>query len=218
MSLPQNGPTVFPILYLQKGSAVRRVEGGFTLATNAEGQELDIFDVTDRLFEKYHRLYLVDVEGMTNNNPQLDYLQELSRGREVWAEAGPRTADQVIDVIVGGALRAVLSLQLLSAPEREVRHALSLTSDIALEVMTEGGKVLSSDPTLSRMDLGDFGRLSQEWGVQYLVLSSHDFGWEAVAELSKTAQVFVKRVPPEEMESLRASGAAGVIVEVDLNG
>ncbi len=202
------------MLYLEQGVVVHPVQEGFAPLRGEDGSVLDPFDVSDRLIAKYHRFYFVDLDGLRTNQPQLDYLQELSHGHEVWAEAGPRNAEQVIDIMVAGATKVVLSLELLDQPETEIAHTLLLTPEIALLLNANQTGVLSADEDLRGRPLPEVGRRALEWGVPTLVLPDAREGWETVSALAQLTSLYVKGVRPEEMESLRASGAAGAIFEV----
>jgi phosphoribosylformimino-5-aminoimidazole carboxamide ribonucleotide (ProFAR) isomerase len=218
MALPTKGPIVLPLLYLEKGRVVHPEKGGNVVLKDDDGDPVDIFDVTDDLFARYHRLYLVDIDGVVGNHPQLDYLQEISRGQEVWAEAGPRIADQVIDVLVAGASRAVLSTATIDSLESEVRHTLTLTDEIALAIASNAGQVESLDKSIDGRRVDEVYDEAIGWGVSTFILTSPSEGWETIAELATRGSVFVRGIMPAEMESLRASGAAGVVMEVGRSG
>jgi hypothetical protein len=218
MALSGKGPIVLPLLYLQKGQVVRPGKNGYVVTRNEEGEPVDVFDFTDDLFARYHRTYMIDVDGVVGNHPQLDYLQEISRGQEVWVEAGPRVADQVIDVLVAGATRAILSTDTISSVQIEVRHTFALTDEIALAIASSSGKVISIDKEINGRPVDEVFEEALGWGVTSFILMAPGGGWETMAELSKRASVFVKGVRPEEMESLRASGAAGAVMEVGRDG
>jgi phosphoribosylformimino-5-aminoimidazole carboxamide ribonucleotide (ProFAR) isomerase len=218
MALQGKGPIVLPLIYLEKGRVVRPAKGGFAVERDSAGEPVDVFDITDDLFSRFHSLYLIDVDGILSNRPQLDYLQEISRGQEVWVEAGPRVADQVIDVLVAGATRAVLSTDTISSVQLEVKHTLALTDEVALAIPASSGNVESLDKSLNGRRVDEVFEQALSWGVGHFVLTPPAEGWETMAELSKRGKVFVKGVRPEEMESLRASGAAGAVMEVGRRG
>ena len=210
------GPAVFPLVYLLNGQVVRAAPGGYA-PLRSEGDEIpDVFDITDRLFSAYRHIYLVDVNGKEGGDPQLDYLQEISRGQDIWVEAAPTNADQVIDIVVAGASRVVVATKDLADLRTEIRRALALTEEIALEVALNGDRVESRDPRYDRVTAQDFIGEVASWGLDTFILTSAATGWETVASLAQSVQVYVNNLRPEEMESLRASGAAGAIMEVSL--
>ncbi len=207
-------PVIFPLVYLLNGQAVRPAPGGYVPLSSPGPDPVDVFDVTDRLFTKYHRLYLVDVNGKEGKDPQLDYLQEISRGQEMWVETSPGTAEEVIDTLVAGATRVVMATSDLKDLRTEVRRALALTEEIALEINLEGNRVRASDPLYQGLGPQDLISEAEEWGASTFILTSPGMGWETIADLSRSLEIYLKNLRPEEMESLRASGAAGAIMEV----
>jgi hypothetical protein len=115
-------------------------EGGPVVAKNGNGDPFEVFDVTEQLGARYGRIYVVDLDGVEHDRPQLDYLQEISRDGEMWVEAGVRSADQAIDILVTGAHRAVLGTAFLPS-ERALARAWKLSTDLAFEIEIRDGKV-----------------------------------------------------------------------------
>lgn len=129
-----------PNLYLDSGDVVEAESGRFDPVLDEAGKKVDPFEVADRLTARYHRFCVVDLEGLRRNRAQLDYLQELSRSGELWVDAGVRTGDQVIDILVTGARRTILSTAFLLGP-KELRRAWRLSTEILFAVESEGGAV-----------------------------------------------------------------------------
>lgn len=122
-----------PAVMLQRGRVVTPGPSGPEVLRDAEGRPTDVLDLADRLIADHGRLYVIDLDGIDRDSPQLDYLQEMSRDGELWVDAGVRTADQAIDILVAGASRAVLSSSALRAPE-EVGRAWALSQEIVVEL------------------------------------------------------------------------------------
>lgn len=131
-------PSLVPCMMLRDGRVCVPGPTGPVPARNSEGEFFDPFDVVDHLARDYALLYVVDLDGIERVDPQLDYLQELSRDMPLWVDAGVRYADQGIDIIVAGARRAVLSSAYLKGP-KELRRAWKLTTELVFELELEGG-------------------------------------------------------------------------------
>ncbi len=140
------GPTLVPCMMLRKGQVCLPGPDGPVVARDAAGAPVDPFDVVDRLRGEHQRLYLVDLDGIERGDPQLAYLQELSRDITLWVDAGVPTAESAIDILVAGADRAVLSTAFLRGPV-EVRRAWKLSTDwmFEVEIAPRGGLVASTD-------------------------------------------------------------------------
>src|SRR5580658_3584069 len=102
-------PREVPCLIVQKGLVLQPGPDGPERIATASGGWLEAFDAFDRLVGNYRRIYVVDLEGVQKNEPQLDLWQELSREADLWIDGGVQLGDQAIDILVSGARRAVLS-------------------------------------------------------------------------------------------------------------
>ncbi len=129
----QPSARMIPAVMIQRGRALTPGPDGPVLLKDDAGRPADVLDLADRLIAEHGRLYVIDLDGIDRDSPQLDYLQEMSRDGELWVDAGVRTADQAIDILVAGASRAVLSSSALDAPE-EVGRAWALSQDIVVEL------------------------------------------------------------------------------------
>lgn len=171
----------------------------------------------DRLVSQFPIIYVVDLDGIERGDPQLDYLQELSREATVWADAGVRTADQAIDVLVAGAARAVLSSATLGGP-RELRRAWKLSSELIFEIETtvQGTRLRGDWPTSDPVGIAD---LVRQAGLSEVVLSPReiDVDWALVRTIAATGPVWVNgSFSTGDAPRLAENGASGGIFH--LNG
>ncbi len=209
-------PSLLPCLLLRKGKVCLPSEEGPVAALSSSGAPYDPFEVLDRLVGSYPVVYVVDLDGIERGEPQLDYLQELSREATVWADAGVRNADQAIDVLVAGAAKAILSSATLEGP-REVRRAWRLSTDVAFELeLGRGGARLRGDwPSTDPVKVAAQIR---ETGVSEIVLSPREIevDWSLVRSLAAQGPVWVDGpfVPSDEPR-LPETGAAGGIFHLD---
>lgn len=213
---PGGGPTLlFPCIFLEHGTLVVPVEGqdrGQVLRAPS-GAPCDVFDAVDHLLATYHRVYVVDLEGVRYERPQFEYLQELTRGQEMWVDAGCRDADQAMDVLVAGATRAVLNTAtLLNA--REISRTLKLTSQVALAIEMREGTIMAHDPSLASARVEDLVRDARERGVEQIILSNGGapVDWSLVEATSRGGPTFVYgSFFVRGSEVLSSSGARGGI-------
>ena len=181
------------------------------------GEAYDVFDVIDRLSPHYPLLYFVDLDGLERNDPQLDYVQELSRDMPLWVDSGVRRADQAIDVIVAGAQKAVLSSSYLQGP-RELRRAWKLSTEIVFELETVGGRLDGIDPSWATSDPVQLVRAARSVGVDSVVLSARetDTDWSFVATIASEGPTWVDGSFREaDAGRLAVVGAAGGIFHID---
>lgn len=206
-----DGPVLVPYLYLDSGRVMGPDGDSFAPVLDAAGRTLDPFDAADRLAARYGRFCVVDLEGIRRNRPQLDYLQELSRSGELWADAGVRTGDQVIDVLVTGAQRAVLSTAFLLGP-KELRRAWRLSTQVLFAVETDGPVVRRRGNEWDGQPAADAVAGARSLGVVDVVLRSwkDPVDWSLVRQLASQGPLWVSGDDEPSLRSrLRVSGAVG---------
>jgi phosphoribosylformimino-5-aminoimidazole carboxamide ribonucleotide (ProFAR) isomerase len=210
-------PMLLPCLLISHGRIMVPGEGGPTVARDASKAPYDLFDVSDRLMAEYRRLYVVDLDGVDQDRPQLDYLQEIARAGEVWVDAGVRSADQAIDVLVGGAQRAVLSTAFLKS-ERELKRAWRLSSDVLFEIEVRDGKVPSPAPEWVGHSPAEVAGSVRALGPTDLVLSFREtpVDWTVVRSIAHDGPVWVDGTfERSQASNLAEAGCHGGIFHID---
>jgi len=210
------GAPLVPCLMLQHGDLRLPSANGPVPARTPEGGKFDPFDVVDRLSAEYPLIYLVDLDGVERAEPQLDFLQELSRDATLWVDGGIRNADQAIDILVTGAQRAVLSSATLRGP-RELRRAWRLSTELVFEVeLDTQGLVAPGDwGTTEPVDLV---RSVREVGVDHVVISPREIepDWALVRAIAAGGPTWVDgSFDASELPRLQDAGARGGIFHLN---
>lgn len=206
-----------PCLLLRNGRVCLPGPDGPEVAKSPEGAPFDPFDVVDRLSRDYSMLYVVDLDGIEHGQPQLDYLQELSRDMTLWVDGGVRMADQAIDILVAGARRAVLSSAYLHGP-RELRKAWRLSTELVFELEFTSGRLVVADSSWGTEDPLELARTVREKGPDHLILSPRetDPDWSLVAQISTGGPTWVNgSFNPADLPRLGAAQASGGIFHID---
>jgi hypothetical protein len=186
-------------------------------AVRASGGEFDVFDILDELSPRYPFVYLADLDGIEENNPQVEYVQELSREMPMWVDAGVRRAEGAIDILVAGAQKAVLSSAYLNGP-RELRRAWKLSSELVFELEVVGTHAEEVAPSWGSQDPLEIVRVAREVGIDRVVVSPHetDPDWSLVGGIAKGGPTWVDGTfDPTDVRRLVDSGAAGGIFHID---
>jgi histidine biosynthesis protein len=187
------------------------------VAESSQGRPFDPFDVVDRLAKDYSMLYVVDLDGIEHQEPQLDYLQEISRDLSLWVDGGVRNADQAIDILVAGAHRAVLSSAYLHGP-RQLRRAWRLSTELVFELEFEAGHLALADRSWETDDPLEVVRIVRETGPDHLIVSprENDPDWSLVARIAAGGPTWVDgSFHPRDLPQLTAAHAAGGIFHID---
>lgn len=201
-----------PCLLLRHGEVWLPGDDGPKPALSATGSKFDPFDVVERLTREYPLVYVVDLDGIQDGEPQLDYLQELSRDAALWIDGGVRTAEQAIDILVAGARRAVLSSATLTTP-REVERAWRLSTELAFEIGLDR-RGLVAGPGWSNRDPFEVVRSVRAIGPDHAVVSPRDIppDWNLVRRISEGGPTWVDGAfSLSESSHLAETGAAGGI-------
>ena len=173
VSPSSGGPLAVPCLMIRHGRVVVPAEGGPEPARNLEGGYVDLFDVLDRLAEQYPRLYVVDLDAVERDQPQLDYLQEIARDTEVWLDAGVRTADEAIDALVTGASRVVITSSLVESP-KTLSRAWKLSQEIVFELELREGAVDTRAPEWESLTPEAVASAARTVGIPDVIVSNRE--------------------------------------------
>lgn len=213
---PSPSTTLVPCLLLRHGEVYLPSRNGPVPARAPGGGRWDPFDVVDRLAADYALIYLVDLDGVDSGEPQLDFLQELSRDATLWVDGGVRTSEQAIDVLVTGAQRAVLTSTALEGP-RELARAWRLSTELVFEVeLDASGLVANADWDFD--DPLDLVNEVRGVGVDHIVLSPRevDPSWELVRAVAAGGPTWVDgSFSVDEIDRVRQAGAQGGIFHLD---
>jgi histidine biosynthesis protein len=210
-------PALVPCLMLSKGRIMLPAEGGPSPARTKDGGAFDLFQVSDRLLAEYDRLYVVDLDGMDRNQPQLDYLQEIAQGGEIWVDAGVRNSDGAIDILVAGAQRAILSTAFLQG-ERELHRAWRLSTDLVFEIEVRNGQVASQSEEWSGRGPFDVATAVRTDGPNELVLSPREspVDWTIARTLARDGPVWIGGTfESVDAPKLRENGCQGGIFHLN---
>ena len=83
---------IIPLIYIKDGA----------LLQEKQGPKITIKELTARV-EEDKMLYILDLDGIEHNNPNLGLYEDLSDRYTLWVDAGPRILDDVMDMIMAGA-------------------------------------------------------------------------------------------------------------------
>ncbi|MCL4326119.1 MAG: HisA/HisF-related TIM barrel protein [Candidatus Thermoplasmatota archaeon] len=119
---------IIPLVELKNGRIWNSNNSSYYIR---DGEYLDPFEIMDELSEQYERLYLIDIDGIENNNPQLDLLNELTDYAKLWIDTGPRRWEDLFDVVVVGSEKSIISLDFI--PFEDLKKILDYTEQIGVK-------------------------------------------------------------------------------------
>ncbi|MEW5748441.1 MAG: HisA/HisF-related TIM barrel protein [Candidatus Thermoplasmatota archaeon] len=148
---------IIPHLSLRGRTVLRRAY------PRAEWEEL-----ISRISAENEMLYVSDEDGIERNKPQLDLAREICDEVPTMYEAGVRHGQNVIDVIIAGAEKAVVGTATLADLD-ELRTAFKLSENIILKADYRDG-ILGSDPSLGGRAFLDLSRDVLDIGIGEMVV------------------------------------------------
>lgn len=201
---------------LESGRVMLPSVNGATPARTPDGQLYDVLDVSDQLADRFGRIYVRDLDGLLHDQPQLDYLQEIARGAEVWVDAGVRTGEQAIDIVVAGAFRTVLSSRTLEHPA-ELEQAWKLSPEIAFEIEVESGRAVTRAREWAGRSPEELATEARRLGISDVVYSpaAPPIDWATVRSLAAPGALWVGGTfETEDLPQLKEAGATGGIFHI----
>jgi len=122
----------------------------------------------------FEKLYILDIDGIEWNRPQLDIVQSLCNDFSISYEAGPRKAANVIDMVIAGAEMVYMGTYRLASLD-EIATAVSLAEGIGLKVDWNDG-VLGRGKGILDASISDIVRGSMDRGVKDIVAPAEIIG------------------------------------------
>lgn len=120
--MPSTSLEILPVLH---------AHGGNLVGPDAEPLEEELKTVARRFSRDWDAIYLVDLDGLRSNRPQVGLVQEISERVHTWADGGARTPEDSMDLLMAGAQQVTVRYH--TADEREiVRETVRLSEQVAL--------------------------------------------------------------------------------------
>ena len=159
-------------------------------------------ELLSRISSRHEMLYVTDEDGVERNKPQLDLAREICDEIPTMYEAGVRFGQNVIDVIIAGAEKAVVGTAPLASLV-ELRGAFKLSENIILKADYRDG-ILGSDASLGGRAFIDLSRDALDIGVGEMVVprALATEASRAKEELGFTLGVFAPKAEESRMADL----------------
>jgi len=170
----------------------------------------EMSEFASKLSDSFKMLYVADEDGITKNKPQLDIVGEIAEEIPTLYEGGVRFANNVIDMLITGAEKAVIGTATLASLD-DLRGAFKLSDNITFKVDYRDG-IVSFDPAIAGRAFIDLSRDVCAVGITDFIVPT-SLAKEAVAakrELGFSLGVFAS---VSESSSLETLGADYIVSE-----
>lgn len=165
------------------------------------------------LAREFGDVYVVDVEGVRRNKPDIELMREVTRNLPVWADVGPRYAADAMDALVAGASHLTLRWNTLRNRD-ELDELADVADPEAFHVMLEFSDKGFLPNASDRAATADaVARLVDESGFG-LIVGSLDFDPSLARRLSSSERErwWYGHIDRDAVVELGRLGYTGVIV------
>lgn len=118
-------------------------QGGRLVAPDGSRLKQDLKEVGRYYAREHGAIYLVDLDGLRRNRPDLGLVQELASRCPLWADAGSRFHQDVMDLLIAGAEQVTMRYQ-TAKDEEALRETVRLTEHLALGMELQGGELVEN--------------------------------------------------------------------------
>lgn len=133
--MPRTPLEILPVLH---------AKGGHLVGPDAEPLDEDLKTVARRFSDEWDSIYLVDLDGLQRNRPDVGLLQEVSDRVHTWADTGPRNPEDTMDLLMSGAEQVTVRYH--TATDRKmVRESVRLSENVALGMEFRDQSLVQND-------------------------------------------------------------------------
>lgn len=132
--VPSTSLEILPVVHARAGTLV---------GPDAEPLEEDLKTVTRRFSREHDALYLVDLDGIQRNKPDVSLVQQVSHRVHTWSDAGSRSAEDLMDLVIAGAEQVTLRYQTAQGLAT-LEDAVRLTENVALGMEFQGEELVQN--------------------------------------------------------------------------
>ncbi|MDD4307665.1 MAG: HisA/HisF-related TIM barrel protein [Thermoplasmata archaeon] len=212
---------LIPAVSIMDGRVVVADGGTYQYVRNAEGQYRSPVNLIRETALPGEEMFILDIDGLERNSPNLDMVKKLAAQRSIWLDAGTPDSDSMMDLFVSDVSRVVLSTLTLDSLD-ELTSALEISDNVIFSVAYDSG-VLSPNPSISGMGLHELlaklkGLTNLKAAMLFDLGSLRDkkpIDRNAIAEVAgHFDELYVSGwFEPQELDNLSSAGVSGYIVD-----
>jgi len=140
---------IIPAFSIHYGRLVVVEDGEYILLNDATGTETDPVELAKELRVDHERAFVLDIDGLERNSPDLEMINKLSAFVDVWLDAGTLTHGGATDLLIAGASVVVMGTKSILNLD-ELEDAFELSENILFSLDYDGG-VLSANSDMMAM-------------------------------------------------------------------
>ena len=158
---------LIPALSVMNERAVKARDGDYYYLRDDNNEHWHIDDILYGLKEKYEEAYIMDIDGIERNQPNLKLIQSTMKILPLWLDAAPISPLGVMDLLVAGAGKVVVSTRAMRSLDH-LREALKMSEDIILSIDYDGA-IISPNPKIASLPITELVRQAEEAGCKDMI-------------------------------------------------
>ncbi len=206
---------LIPAMSIMSGRVVVVKDGQYDFLRNEDGRFRNPVNVVQE--QETEEVFILDIDGIETNKPDLNLILKLSAHKDVWVDAGSQTAGDAADVLISGAARAVMGTKTMKDFE-QLAEAVDLSANIIFSLDHDNGMVAASK-TIAAMGadalLEEVGELEIDSGMLFDLGGNRDGRTPDLDAMKKIAGRFsrsyvaghIQRGDVEHLENMSLTGA-----------
>jgi hypothetical protein len=190
-----------------------QVAGGRVAAVREDGRIVSAGPAKDTIegaLSRWQRAIIADMGGIRGNRPDLQLLKAFE-GKPIWVEAGPRTAEAVIDLLVAGAEAVIVGTATIR-DMGELRRAHRMTENLLFQLDFQR-RLVQPLKGPRRRAANELKEEAAMLGLRGIILMDAD-GWRSHRDLlgSGETPLYVGLGTERDARDLEDLGVSGVII------
>ncbi|UCD13098.1 MAG: hypothetical protein JSW60_05935 [Thermoplasmatales archaeon] len=173
-----------------------------------EKGDLLSLDETRKLVNKEGQIYILDLDGIEKNRPNLCLYPKISEFQKIWVDAGPRVLGDIVDTVMAGAANITVRKKLW--PDLHVP---------SIKEITESRIYTDIDTTTHNMYGVDFSLLDYIDGLVNFTSKNHienDFKFSShLKDLCAKYKMYAYESSPENFPYWKTLGVAGLLIDIN---
>ncbi len=211
---------IIPAVTILEGKLVEVRDGSYHALRGKNNEIIELQDLILDLKKEYEAVYIMDIDGMEKNEPNLKVIQNNSPLAPMWVDAGPGDGMVIMDIMVAGVSKTIIGTRNMQDLDL-IKEALDMSDNVVLSIDYDE-KLLSPSQDISDMGMEHLCQKTTEMGIKQSIF--FDFGrLNSLSSLAldkiksmilKFDEVYVAGiVSPSDIESLEDLGVSGIIAD-----
>lgn len=211
-----------PAINLFKGIPVKKGAEVYEPLQDQDGKDIDFHELINELKRRFNKLLINDISGINRDKPQLELYREVSKKMKLWIDAGSRSRDGAIDILVAGAEKVVLGTKTLLDLE-ELEKVCELSENVVFCIDYDNG-IVSTNKRIREMSPLNLAEEVKNRGVEEIIFtdlkhlsSDTRFSIDVGNTLLRSnMKIYFHGKFDEGIEMFKGLNLAGMIIEVEI--